>query len=258
MKKKLFAILAVSTMLLTGCGKKVELDLDKIKKDVQELKGDKFSYNTAMNIIQKEYADYEDVYDTDFMGVNYENAENILYKKDKETGNEIVVINPQENKTKEIKDKMNTHFKDAKNLTFKEIEGNLFYMNTQNSKEVMVEIEKAKGEIFSNLIEIPKTDLETLLNIKESWVEEALIMTPAIIVNSNLYMVVKPVKDKKEDVEEAINKYMEAKEEEWRTYLPTQYELFKNRKFEKYDDYLIYIVSTDNSKVLDTIKSAKK
>lgn len=257
MKKKLL-ILTALTFLLTGCGKKVELNLDKIKEDVQNLKSESFSYNEAIRILDEEYNDYEQIYETDDMGLTYDLAETIYYKKNETLNSEIFVIKPIKSKTKEIKTIMDKHFKTSEKLVFKEIDGTLFYINTDNSKNIIESIKKAKGNVFSMLIEIPKADMENLLEIKESWVEESLIMTPAVIVNSNLYMVVKPVKGEEEKVKKAIDKYMDSKEEEWKTYLPDQYELFKSRKFEKYGDYLIYIASTDNSKVLDIIKKGEK
>ena len=107
-------------------------------------------------------------------------------------------------------------------------------------------------------MEIPKSDLESFMDVKESWVSESLVMTPMMIVNSNLYIIVKPNKDNYQDVKNAIEDYLVKKEEEWKTYLPAQYELVKNRKFEKVGDYLVYVVSTDNDLVLETIKNAKK
>lgn len=38
------------------------------------------------------------------------------------------------------------------------------------------------------------------------------------------------------------------------TYLPEQYELVKNRLEKEYGDYLIYIVSSNNDLVFETIK----
>ena len=96
------------------------------------------------------------------------------------------------------------------------------------------------------------------MGVKESWVEESLVMNSAIIVNSNLYFIIKPKKENSEDVQKAVDKYMVDLEEQWKTYLPDQYELVKNRLEEKYGDYLIYIISTDNDLVFDTIKASKK
>ena len=40
-------------------------------------------------------------------------------------------------------------------------------------------------------------------------------------------------------------------------YLPSQAELVKNRMETRIGEYLVYIISTDNAKVLDTIKNCK-
>ena len=50
---------------------------------------------------------------------------------------------------------------------------------------------------------------------------------------------------------------MTASENQWEHYIPEQYELVKNRKVEKIGDYLVYIVSTDNNLVFNTIQNNK-
>ena len=70
-------------------------------------------------------------------------------------------------------------------------------------------------------------------------------------------MVVKPAEGKKDKVKEALDNYFKTEEQKWSTYLPAEYEIIKNRKYEEIGDYLVYIVSTDNDKVLETIKNSK-
>ena len=47
-------------------------------------------------------------------------------------------------------------------------------------------------------------------------------------------------------------------EKQWKNYLPDQYDLVKNRKVEKFGDYLIYIISNDNEAVYKKIESLGK
>lgn len=63
------------------------------------------------------------------------------------------------------------------------------------------------------------------------------------------------LKEKKDVVKEKLDTYMTNLEEQWKTYLPDQYELVKNRLVKEYGDYLIYIVSSDNEAVFNEIKA---
>ena len=66
-------------------------------------------------------------------------------------------------------------------------------------------------------------------------------------------MIVKPNEGKEDVVKEAINTYMTNLESQMEFYLVDQYELVKNRLEKEYGGYLIYIVSTDNDKVYNSI-----
>ena len=107
-------------------------------------------------------------------------------------------------------------------------------------------------------MEVTKENVKDTLNIDPASLDEFLMETPMMIVQSNTYIIVRPASGKEQEVKDAINAYMKRLEEQWKTYLPDQYELVKNRKEEKLGDYLIYIVSSDNEKVFNTIKASVK
>ena len=263
MKKILLGLLSFMMIFtFSGCGKKVTLDLDKIKDDLQNLETDKFSFQDIQSYAEDKAHMYsDDIYDTkEEFGLTYDHFETILARRDNETNHRYIVILPNEGKKDEIKQKMKEYL--DKETVLKtasdEYEGYLIYAIDNEPKETIKRIKSARGKVFASLMEIPKSDLESFMDVKESWVSESLVMTPMMIVNSNLYIIIKPNKDNYQDVKNAIEDYLVKKEEEWKTYLPAQYELVKNRKFEKVGDYLVYVVSTDNDLVLKRITERKK
>ena len=78
------------------------------------------------------------------------------------------------------------------------------------------------------------------------------------ITSAEQYIILKPADGKEEEVKEAMDTYMTNLQQQWDTYLPLQAELVRNREETKVGDYLIYIISQDNAKVLDVIKNNQK
>ncbi|MBQ2409330.1 MAG: DUF4358 domain-containing protein [Bacilli bacterium] len=264
MKKSLIMCLAfLSIFTFTGCGNKVELNLDEVQTELEKLTNDKFSFNAIqLSAENNEYFYDEDIYDTEEeFGLTYEYFDQIIARKNSETEEKYVVIKPvkQAGSEEKIIDIMEKYTKKQKLETkYEKYQDYLIYVIGNKPEEMMKRIKDSKSPIFQSLIEIKKPDLENLMGVKESWVEESLVMNSAIIVNSNLYFIIKPKKENSEDVQKAVDKYMVDLEEQWKTYLPDQYELVKNRKFEKLGDYLVYIVSEDNDLVYNKIKDLAK
>lgn len=264
MKKILTICLSIlSIFAVTGCGNKVELNLDEVQKELANLTMDEFSFNAIqISAEQGEFIYDEDIYDTEEeFGLTYDYFEQIIARKNSQTGEKYVVIKPSENVGSEanIMSKMEKYLKKQELQTkFEKYEGYLIYVISNKADEMLQRIKDSKSPVFQSLMEIKKPDLENLMNVKESWVEESLVMNSAIIVNSNLYIIIKPKKENIEDVQKAIDNYLVDLEKQWETYLPDQYELVKNRKTEKLGDYLIYIVSEKNDLVFDKIKELSK
>jgi hypothetical protein len=253
----------LSIFTFTGCGNKVELNLDEVQTELEKLTNDKFSFNAIqLSAENNEYFYDEDIYDTEEeFGLTYEYFDQIIARKNSETEEKYVVIKPvkQAGSEEKIIDIMEKYTKKQKLETkYEKYQDYSIYVIGNKPEEMMKRIKDSKSPIFQSLIEIKKPDLENLMGVKESWVEESLVMNSAIIVNSNLYFIIKPKKENLEDVQKAVDKYMVDLEEQWKTYLPDQYELVKNRKFEKLGDYLVYIVSEDNDLVYNKIKDLAK
>ena len=264
MKKKLILLLSlISVVAFTGCGSKNNLDLDEVQNELASLKTESFDFFMIQDNVEDEFNIYdEDIYDTEKeFGLEYKYYEQIIARKNEKSGEIYVVIKPNETggSKQKVEDCMKK-FLEKQTLATKEdsIEDYLIYVVDNEPDEIVKKIKETKGTVFQSLIEIKKADLESLLNIKESWVEESLVMNSAVIINANQYIIIKPVKDKYEDVQNAIENYMIDLEKQWKNYLPDQYDLVKNRKVEKFGDYLIYIISNDNDTVYKKIESLGK
>ena len=268
LKKILLASLCLS--FVTGCGNEnIDLDLEKIKEEISNLKADEISVSTIYDNVYQEFDSLEMIYDFDFeekFGLNKDNIESYSVGVNEETKDMYFVIKPLEDKKDEVKNELKTYFdnllatetdEDIKNKISSrketEVDDLLIYIATNDNDKLYDIIINTKDPLFGMLMDVNDEMLEQSFNINPEDVEEHLIALPMMMVQSNMYIIVKPVDGKENTVKEALDTYMENGEKEGATYLPDQYELFKNRLEKEYGGYLIYIVSNDNQKVYDTI-----
>ena len=275
MKKSIFIILSLFTIvLLTGCGK-VDLDLDKVRESISTLKGEKIDASLVygeVNMIEK-YQDLEYIYDFDFeqYGFNLDEIEEYSFGYNKETKDFYIVFKAKTRKDKTVKKSIESFVeslkKDEKNeevlnklkdYKLETIDGYIVAVSVKDNADLLKVIKNCKNPIFANMMEMPVESIEDVLGLKENQVEEFLMATPMMIVRSDTYIIVKPSEGNKKAVKEKIDEYMYALEKQWETYLPEQYELVKNRLEKELGDYLIYVVSIDNDLVYKTIKDCKK
>lgn len=265
MKKKVLFVCALVLMagLAVGCKKSedVKLDLASIEKDIAAIKGSNFDRFAATDLINTKVSDLEEVYDFDFkktfgITVDTESIEEYAVGYNKKTKESYMLIKPMSDKKEDVKKAIENYYTKNKieNVASKEIDEFLVYLAFEGSEDTLKEVEKCKASIYGGLLKVDKELLKAQFDIEESDVEEYLIMIPQMITSSSSYMVVKPASGKKDTVKEKLDKYFSDQEEMWKTYLQDQYELVKNRTFEEYGDYLIYIVSSDNELILKTIK----
>lgn len=261
MKKVILGLLSVFAVLtFTGCGKEnVVLDLSKISNKLDNLKDTQVSIQEINDENMDVYGELEFIYDHDFQekfGLNKDLLEKYKVYYNEESKEILAVFKPMEGKKEEIKNQLN-NFMTSINAKFEEIDNLLVYVASSNNDLVIQKVKESKSPVFGSMMEVTKEEIKDVLNIESSDVEEFLMKTPAMMVQSNTYIIVKPTKGKEEIVKNALEDYMKKLEEQWSMYLPAQYELVKNRKVEKIGDYLIYIVSLNNDLVFDTIKNER-
>lgn len=260
MKKLLLCLTAFCTIfLLTGCtSEKVSLSLNlkELEGKIDGLQTEEFARVSAVELIQQKAEFVVDVWVYETVGLNDElidtNDSSIL--ENEATKDIYYIVKPLEGKKEDVKKAIEDHIK-GKEFKFEEIDGYLVYVATKENNDIINEIKNCKAPVFSALMKVEKEMLESQFDIKENMLEEYLIKMPMMITSSNTYIIVKPASGQTDAVKAKLDTYMTNLEEQWKTYLPDQYELVKNRKVEEYGDYLIYIVSNDNEKVFEEIKA---
>ena len=97
--------------------------------------------------------------------------------------------------------------------------------------------------------------LSSVYGINTQNVENVIGKMPMMNVQASMYLLIQAKDGTAETVKSELDQYATKYEEQWSTYLPEQYELVKNRLEKEYGDYLIYIVSSNNDLVFETIKA---
>lgn len=277
-KMKIFMAAIVAALFFTGCGssENVKLDLEKITEELGTLSSKEFFMPGVLDILDTQeevfFENAEDVYYNlnEKFGLTEDSIVEYSIRINEENYDMYLILKPAEGKKDDVKNEMNTYFasledsaneegqEKIKNRLEKEYQGYLFYIVTNNKNEEVYNLMiSSKSPVFSAMMDVPEEALEMTFGINPELVEEYTAKVPMMIVNSNMYLIIKPKEGKENEVKEAINTYMKNLEDQWSTYLPDQYELVKNRKEEKIGNYLVYIVSNDNESAYNTVKNNK-
>lgn len=130
------------------------------------------------------------------------------------------------------------------------------YIACSDNATVLEYVKSCGAPVFGMMYEAMGEDIQNIYGVDPALVEEGLFLTPMMVVQASMVIVAKPVEGKTEELKTAIDAYMARYEEQWKTYLPEQYELVKNRLETEFDGHLVYIVSNDNEGVLNRIKNS--
>ena len=90
--------------------------------------------------------------------------------------------------------------------------------------------------------------------IDKSKIKNIIGREPIAHTKSGMYVVIQTDLDNIQDVKLALESYGSEYEEQWKTYLPDQYELVKNREIGVKGNYVYMIVSESPEKILELIK----
>lgn len=266
MKKKIMGLIMTFVMLLslTGCGNSnITLDLEKIKTDLMELKSDNVSRVDMASALASSgyFANVMDVYDFDL--ANYGITKDYIEIKEDNYDFSFAVSDDGMSayfigKAKDDKliEELDNYFSKYTDYSKEEVEGYTVYVASSNNDEALKLVrDNAFSNIYNSLVYASDT---SVLSIDSSLISEYLIATPMFITSAEQYIILKPIDGKEEEVKELMNTYMSNLQQQWDTYLPAQAELVKNREETKVGDYLVYIISSNNNKVLDVIKKDEK
>ncbi len=264
--KKLLCLTLVCVLLVTGCGKEhFELNLKEIGENVTKLELDEFARVSAANYLDDKIEGLSSVYDlkkTFNINLDSDAIEESNVAVNKKKTAMYFIIKPAKDQKETVKTAIDKYIdslkKDVKSkLTYEEYQEYLIYIIADNSKDLLNEVKKLHSKVFNNLMDVSEDEFTDKFGIEKDLVDEYLAKVPMMVINSNSLVILKPAKGKTKDVQEKMDDYMAKLEEQWKTYLPDQYDLVKNRLEEEYGDYLIYVISKDNDAVFDIIKDAK-
>ena len=120
--------------------------------------------------------------------------------------------------------------------------------------ELDKKIEQSNEFEFSKMNAITDDEASAKFLIDKSKIKNILGREPIVHTKSGMYVIIETDSDNIQDVKLALESYGSEYEEQWKTYLPDQYELVKNREIGVKGDYVYMIVSESPEKILELIK----
>ena len=131
-----------------------------------------------------------------------------------------------------------------------------------SKRETKVEINLA--EAFTGITENtelpalyePTGEELTLFGLSEDTLEQYYIAMPMMNVHATTFFFVEAKEGQLETVKEAVDTYFANYEENWRYYLPEQYDLVKNRQVIETGNYICVIISEDAENQANALKEA--
>lgn len=136
------------------------------------------------------------------------------------------------------------------------------YESTLNLTKALKEVERLTYEkndknipIFYNMTSASDKEISKIYKLDKNDFDELIIKQSALYSKSNLLIMAKVKADKKELVKKQLDNYMLEYEKIWKKQSQKEYNLVVNRSFYENNTYMVYVISYDNNKVIDTITS---
>lgn len=120
--------------------------------------------------------------------------------------------------------------------------------------ELDKKIEQTNEFEFLKMNAVTDDEASAKFLIDKSKIKNIIGREPIVHTKSGMYVVIQTDLDNIQDVKLALESYGSEYEEQWKTYLPDQYELVKNRKIGIKGNYVYMIVSESPEKILELIK----
>lgn len=120
--------------------------------------------------------------------------------------------------------------------------------------ELDKKIEQTNEFEFLKMNAITDDEASAKFLIDKSKIKNIIGREPIVHTKSGMYVVIQTDLDNIQDVKLALESYGSEYEEQWKTYLPDQYELVKNREIGVKGSYVYMIVSESPEKILELIK----
>lgn len=120
--------------------------------------------------------------------------------------------------------------------------------------ELDKKIEQTNEFEFLKMNAITDDEASAKFLIDKSKIKNIIGREPIVHTKSGMYVIIETDSANIQDVKLALESYGSEYEEQWKTYLPDQYELVKNREIGVKGNYVYMIVSESPEKILELIK----
>lgn len=121
-----------------------------------------------------------------------------------------------------------------------------------NLQELSTTISEKKPFDEMPTMEVDTTLLESVFEINADEYEEVVGKVPMMNVQASMYLIIKAKDGSVDSVKQKVEAYAQKQEEIWSTYLPEQYDLVKQRKFNVIGDY-VYLIIAENAAEMEKL-----
>ena len=274
MNLKRFGLILSLFLLITACSQPQDqaLDLETLNQQLPYLVEDTFDISNVLSSVEygkdNIFENLTDVYDYEYeevLGINPDNVIQGTVRISPTSAQMYMVFKPVSGREEALKQELMDYVShriliadnddDKKLLENALIEQNEDFtalIVSNDNQEVLDRIKNAKATLFGVLTPAEDADLETY-GLNRTIVSAYAIQKP-VLTSARTYLIVKPVEGHEDEVREALNSYLKRLETDYAS-MPQEEELVKNAMVTELDGYQIIIISKDNERVFEAIKT---
>ena len=274
MNLKRFGLILSLFLLITACSQPQDqtLDLETLNQELPYLAEETFDISNVLSSVEYEkdniFENLIDIYDYDYeevLGITPSNVLHGTVRISPTSAQMYMVFKPvsgcEEALKQELMDYVSQRILSADNDTDKNwLENALIEENedfialivSTDNQEVLNRIQNARTTLFGVLTPAEDGDLEDY-GLDRTMVSSYAIQKP-VLTSARTYLIVKPVEGQEEEVKDALSSYLKRLETDYAS-MPQEEELVKNAMVTELEGYQIIIISKDNERVLEAIKT---
>lgn len=268
---KKIAISLFSLIILSGCSLQTKyVNLSDVSEKIDKITSDELDLNEVVSNVEKDdsYEEMEYIKDPSILGLDADTLDEFVIRKSTSDSSKFglyIILKPKKEYKDDVKKKMKEYInklieeendEDNRYLLVNRVEHEyndyLVYIVGKSSKTLLEKVLDSKKTVFSTLVNLSQIEAEDLDIVNSEDLDTYLLKVSGNLDKANAYFIIKPKKGKTEDIKEDIDAYFTKLEEKFKDD-NIQSEIIKNRLETTINDYLVYIASSDNDKVLKVI-----
>lgn len=129
---------------------------------------------------------------------------------------------------------------------------------TAVASDIMSAIADKLGENMAATMQLDEETFQTLYGLKKEDIKQFACNIPMMNVKAEEFLIVEAAEGKADTVKEAIDNRQAALDEQWKQYLPDQYELVQNYKTVQVGNYFFFGVSENIEDAIAAFESMVK